>query len=366
MLRRGNTKEYLLIRSIMHFAKWSAMSCIVLCLMGTAHREQPRALTCSVEVTPADDGSGRINHVAVGTGGRLAWTDGRPGQVMVRDAHRRTRAVGRLGSGPGEFRSIASLGWWGDTLWTGDASVPRVQFFNDSGGYLDGITAVTRAAWAPRRAGHIVGFAPRRLSSDAPYAVLRQGVKQDVDSIASWTLVPAPRVRLANGGPRGSPQPFASETVVGASPDYGTFCAARPDGSAWIVECVNDAGVPLKQSRLSLAGYELTTALFDSVVTIFSQGRDRAEVRRQLIRPRTLPAINDIKVANNGDVWLQRTHPIERMGTWQRVTRSGLEAREISTAPLTRLLLVTADSVWGVRSDADGLETLMRCAVPTR
>jgi hypothetical protein len=350
----------------MHFAKWSAITIAALGLMGASHRQPPRKLTCSVEVTPSDEGSGRIQHVAVGPSGRLAWTDGRPGQIMVRDGRRRVRAAGRSGAGPGEFRTIASLGWSGDTLWAGDGSVPRVQFFNDTGGFLDGVTAVTRAAWAPRPGGHIVGFAPRRLASDLPFAVLRQSAKQEIDSIATWAMVPAPRVRLANGGPRGSPQPFEAETVVGASPDYGTFCGARPDGSAWRLECVNDAGVSIKQVRLSLTGRELTTVLFDSLVTIFSQGRDRADVRRQLTRPRTLPAINDIKVADNGDVWLQRTHSHERMGTWQRVTRSGLEAQEISIAPLTRVLLVTADTAWGVRSDADGLETLMRCALPAR
>lgn len=352
--------------SIMRLRNWLAIACAGLGLMGASHSQQPRTLTCSVEVTPSVEGSGRINHVAVGSSGRLAWTDGRPGQIMVRDGRRRVRAVGRSGAGPGEFRTIASLGWSGDTLWAGDGSVPRVQFFNDTGGFLDGITAVSRAAWAPRPGGHLVGFAPRRLASDLPFAVLRQSAKQEVDSIATWAMVPAPRVRLANGGPRGSPQPFEAETVVGASPDYGTFCGARPDGSTWRLECVNDTGVLIKQVRLSLAGRDLSTALFDSMVTMFSQSRDRADVRRQLTRPRTLPAINDIKVADNGDVWLQRTHSIERMGVWQRVTRSGLEAQEISIAPLTRVLLVTEDAVWGVRPDPDGLETLMRCALRAR
>ncbi len=345
-------------------AKWMAFSCFGLVLTGTSASAQSRALSCAVEVAPSDSGSGRIGDVAVGPGNRLAWTDGRPGQVMVRDAKGRVRAIGRSGAGPAEFRAIASLGWWRDTLWVGDASVPRVQFFSDSGAYLYGITATTRAAWAPRPGGDLVGFAPRRLSGDAPSSVLRHS-PAGAATVALFPLVPAPRVMLPNSGPRGNPQPFAAETVVGASPDHSRFCAARPTGGTWQVDCVDDSGNQLMRTTVSPAGRALTDALFDSMVVIFSQGRDEAEVRRRLSRPALLPAINSLLVANTGEVWLQRTHRFERAAIWLPIARDGKPRQQVNAAPLTRLLLVAADSAWGVRADEDGLESLLRCAVHT-
>ena len=281
---------------------------------------------------------------------------------MVRDAKSRVRAIGRSGAGPGEFRVIASLGWWNDTLWVGDASVPRVQFFSDTGRYLHGITATTRASWGPRPGGDLVGFAPRRLSGDSPSSVLRQR-PAGVETVALWPLVPAPRVMLPNSGPRGNPQPFAAETVVGASPDHARFCAARPAGAAWQVECVDDNAKQLMQTNVSLAGRPLTDMVFDSMVAVFSQGRDESEVRRRLSRPSALPAINRMLVANSGEIWMQRTHAFERAAIWLPIGADGKPQQEVNVAPLTRLLLVQADSVWGVRADEDGLESLMRCAV---
>jgi len=339
------------------------VSISLVALLGTSSHEQPRSLRCLVAVPPSNAGSGRIGVFALGSEGRLAWTDGRPGQVMIKDARGRIRAVGRTGSGPGEFRNVATLGWWGDTLWAGDASVPRVQFFSDTGAFLRGITAMTRASWAPRRGGALVGFAPRRLSADLPLAAIRQRNDQRVDTIAQWPLVPAPRVMLENTGPRGNPQPFATEIVVGASPDHSRFCSARPSGDAWLVECLDDSSNQLMQRRVSLSGRELTDELFDSMLDRFSRGREPADVRRKLWRPRTLPAVNGMSVADNGDVWLQRSHPFERSGVWQRVTRSGIDQREVDIAPLSRVLLFTRDSVWGTRTDDDGLESLLRCAM---
>src|SRR6187402_2383632 len=75
-------------------------------------------LSCEAVVPPSDSGSGRFGAVAEGLSGRLAWSDGRPGQVLVRDARGTVRLIGRSGDGPGEFRTISAVGWRSDTLWT--------------------------------------------------------------------------------------------------------------------------------------------------------------------------------------------------------------------------------------------------------
>lgn len=59
----------------------------------------------------------------------------------------------------------------------------------------------------------------------------------------------------------------------------------------------------------------------------------------------------------------QRTHPFEQAAIWLPLQSDGKPRKEVSVAPLSRLLLVAADSVWGVRADDDGLESLLRCAV---
>jgi hypothetical protein len=171
-------------------------------------------------------------------------------------------------------------------------------------------------------------------------------------------------VQFPSSPPTGNEQPFAAQLVVGASPDHSRFCGARPDGNAWQLECIDDEARVQNRTRLSLTGHPLTDDLFDSTVVLFSRNADKSETRKKMLRPRALPAINGIMVADNGDVWLERSHRFERTAVWQRVTRTGLESREIAIAPLTRLLLVRGDSVWGAQADADGLESLLRCALP--
>lgn len=76
-------------------------------------------------------------------------------------------AFGRLGAGPGEFRSPAGLGWFGDTLWIYDASLRRTSWFGPDLKLLR-----TEPAPQPKVAGAVTPEGNLSGVQFSPYALL--------------------------------------------------------------------------------------------------------------------------------------------------------------------------------------------------
>lgn len=73
----------------------------------------------------------RVRHAVVLAGGRVAVADaGNHRVVILTPQGRAERTVGRLGSGPGDFRSVDLLSTRGDTLFAYDAMLARVSKFD--------------------------------------------------------------------------------------------------------------------------------------------------------------------------------------------------------------------------------------------
>ncbi len=327
-------------------------------------------MSCEVVVQPSDSGSGRFGDVAEGRAGRLAWTDGRPGQFLVRDAHGTTRTVGRRGAGPGEFERVSLLGWLGDTLWASDGRLPRVQLFSDTGKLHLVLTATPNVSWIPRPGGQFVGLGAIPLGHPTmpPFRVLSQRPGETRrDTIASFAQPDIEHFQLPPAGAL-NPQPFAPRTVVASSPDGSRFCGALPDQSTTSIRCFDDRGRTLVSTSLRLSPRQVTDAVYDSMITLFSRGRGRTVdgMRALINRPRQLPPVMAILVDLGGATWLRRSHDYDPVAHWTRLRPDGSVRDDLVIPKRYRIIRPDGDTFWAAQADSDGLETLYRCRMQTR
>jgi hypothetical protein len=327
-----------------------------------SQNQEPR---CTLLLQPSDSGSGRFGSIAPGPGGRLAWTDGRPGQFLLRDANGKVRVVGRDGAGPGEFRYIGSMNWVGDTLWVSDFRLPRVQFFNDTGKLIRVSTAILPATWGAAEGARLVGFANQAVASDLPWVVLSHRIgSTSLDTIGSFPMVPAARFPLP---PTMTPnkQPLLPETVVGFSPNFRRFCGAMPVEDRLRVQCVDNQGNVILNHTLSLSPRALTDSIYASAVSAFVRLPERSEsaVREMIRRPRALPLALSLMVDNEGVIWLGRSHRSEKTLRWVRLGQQGSVKDSVALQGQFRIMRVAGDTAWATAADQDGLQSLYRCVM---
>jgi hypothetical protein len=325
-----------------------------------------RSLVCRVEVAPSDTGSGRLGLLAVGSRGRLAWTEARTPGVFVRDASGKVRSLGRPGGGPGEIQRFGGLGWIADTLWVGDNGASRVQFFTDTGEYRGGVRLRPRVSWAPRPGGRFVGLEHLALSPPTnPFVVAAWTPGAD----RSDTLVVFPRpteIVLIGAADTPNPHPLLPATAVAVNPSHTRFCGAVPvDASTSELRCVDDEGRTRLEVRLTLPPRALTDVVYDSVVRSISRqtGRPEALIRDRVTRPRSLPQVLSLMVTDDGDMWVARSHRYEPIASWTRLRADGTVRDQVQLPTKHRLLAIRGDSAWIALPDADDLESIARCQV---
>jgi hypothetical protein len=304
--------------------------------------------------------------VAEGRDGRLAWTDGRPGQFLLRDTRGTVRVVGRRGAGPGEFNSVGQLGWLGDTLWVSDGRLPRVTFFSDTGRLIRVETAMPTVSWIPRPDGRLVGIVWAQLGVPfAPWIVTSQRAGDlDRDTLKVFRNPPVEMYALPPANAM-NPQPFAFRAIANWAPDGSRFCNASPDGTDTRLECVDDRGRTLLETTLKLNQRPLTDAVYDSMITVLSRapGRTRESMRDLIRRPRNLPPVMNLMIANSGEAWLRRSHSYEPASRWTRVHPNGSIRDDVEIPQRYRVIRADADGLWAAVADNDGLETLHRCRI---
>ena len=132
----------------------------------------------------------RIYQVLIGPDERLYVLQRRERMIRVFDREGGlVTTIGRQGEGPGEFGSLESMAFLGDSLQTSDRSVGRVSFFSADGVFLSSIP------WATRRVSGLSGQGSLQMS--APQFVLPDG-----------------RGLILPGSLRGVPVPEAEEATI--------------------------------------------------------------------------------------------------------------------------------------------------------
>lgn len=94
-------------------------------------------VTAAVLGEPRPDEFGRVTAVVAGADGAVYVADEQGPDIRVFAADgEHLRTIGRRGGGPGEFESLASIGWVGDTLVTQDARNGRVGLLQATGEWV--------------------------------------------------------------------------------------------------------------------------------------------------------------------------------------------------------------------------------------
>ena len=327
-----------------------------------------------------------IGVVAVGDDGRIVVPQRE--RVVILDANGAfLRAIGRRGTGPGEFRQITQVGWLGDTLWLYDSPLKRITRIARSGDVLS-VSALPDTA----RAGENVGFmgllrGDRRLDKvaqregDTVRAILR-ATAGGAGTVIATELASRNRMVLQIGQRRFFvPQPFGDQALVVASRDgEGIAVIERrvddQDTSAAVtVRRIAPNGELLLESRYALPKVTLSDRMVDSAVRALSAvyeqilhgyrevpavGTVADLLRRNIYVPRALPPVYNALAGEKGVLLLQTDREANR---WLWLARNGDYLGYFDLPPKVRLLTATEDQVWGAASGEDNVPLLLRFRV---
>ncbi len=298
---------------------------------------------------------------------------------------RRTHTAGRSGRGPGDFLDLAEVVTTrGDTLVVFDPINRQVavvladgtihQAFSivppdDGGGaptrlaaFPDGrlwvgFSDVTRMQPNPAPAyftqrlylysvtGEVLPVPPTRLPESEHFV---QQVPMRYGNVAYWDLAFGRRMIL-----RGSPS--------------GLFTG---DGSDWSIQRRSPGGQILETHRLPLAVSPVTESDRRAfrAATLDGASASRRELMEGLARempfPRTKPAYRRFEVDGEGRVWIEPSGELFGKGVWLVLNPRLARASLVRLATDFRPLAFSRDHVFGVRRDADQVESVLVFRLP--
>lgn len=298
--------------------------------------------------------------------------------------------IGRLGSGPGEFRGLTAIGFLGDTLWTIDSELRRLSMFDPRG------TLLSSRAYTPIPPtfgqGAPAFFAyPLMLLADGTMLGTGGSTARDV---ASGAAAVRPHLRLtANADTRDtiawSPQgrgtlalrsssvemflgqPFSDETLYayGTSParvilvdraasergDSATIriTAIDVDGDTAFARDVWYTPLPLPRDTIAQARERILKA-YGRAYGITEGTLDAA-----LITPAFRTPVSAVVAGTDGSVWLRREEAADSTD-YLVLDRTGTVSARWRTDTRTRVLWANVALVWGVTLDEDDVPTVVR------
>lgn len=341
-----------------------------------------------------------IGEAALGPRGLVAVTQPRDANVLLFDLARPDRPVatlGRRGDGPGEFRTPGHLGWRGDTLWVSDRGRARIEFYVAPRWSVSSMSVMPPTlrgrSWrfvAP--VGYLGAstllYLPSRFPGQAPFAPTAMPVLLTrpnglvIDTIAilhaqdDLFCVTGDR----SGGAAGScsEQPIVSrnfvrigragESVLLAlqSGDPGT--AVRPE-----VRVVRHDGTQVYRTPLELGSRRVSNREWDSIVTVWSKSFAQdvwttPALARQglsvvLRRPESYPAVDQALLGPDGVAWIGASAGRSGRRRWQLIGPAGTALGSIMLDANLRLLDASATEAMAVRTDRDGVPTLVRIEI---
>ena len=311
-------------------------------------------------------------------------------------------SVGRAGEGPGEFVVPYSMGFFGDSLWVWDVLRSSASYFDLAGEFLGSASAMVGSGGPdglplrpvrPYRDGGFLGMALPFSEQVATGQLTRTPfVLMDSEGNTQshiWMHPHEPRDVLALPGMDGtggsySTQPFLDD-VLATDIDHGVLAVERRawtgDGEAVVtVTGIGLTGDTLFTNRVSYTPTPLPTARVDSVVRATAErmhpsmsrrrpgltiGALEEDIRKAIYAPAYLPAVAELAVARNGNIWLRRFDPVEsetgeQMNEWWVLDPAGVPLARAHTPAGLRVMLIGDEAVWGVESDELDVDYIVR------
>jgi hypothetical protein len=318
-----------------------------------------------------DYGFAFVAGIAVDSAGTMAVADPTMKSVRLYDADGRfLRQVGHDGSGPGEYRSPASLAYLPDgRLLVRDAGNRRVIVYARDGAPLDAfpLGSGLSARWSlvVDTGGRINALVIGRTGSGWPHMGYR---RMDGAGVVLDTLFePRRGDEVRNPAPY---EPTASWSLhptggyVGGLNDRYALHLLRPDGRVLRIERTDVAALPVSDAERAALEEERQDAL------LRSRERHLAQPFRPI--PDVKPAFHYVRAADDGRIWvlthqpsLERpadptdTRPIsERPSRWYEPTAydvfeaDGTFLARVPFPPRALPHVMQGEHVWGVTRDS--------------
>ena len=311
-------------------------------------------------------------------------------------------SIGRRGEGPGEFAAAYNMGFFGDSLWVWDVVRTRASYFDPAGEFLGAVSPRVDIGEPdgsplrpvrPLRDGNLLGMALPFSHLIATGQLTRSPiVLMDAEGNTLshiWMQLHEPRDVLAllnEDGAGGSylTQPFLDGALY-SDIDHGVLAVERRawtgDGEPVVtVTGIGLTGDTLFASRVPYTPTPLPSARVDSVVRATAEGAHPSmsrrepglaigtledDIRRAIYAPAYLPAVAEVAVAEDGNIWLRRFDPVEsergeQMNEWWVLDPEANPLTRSLTPAGLRVMLIRDDAVWGIERDELDVEYIVR------
>ena len=354
-------------------------------LPATGEAQQGQASICSLTRELHIDG--KREDFALLQGGRLGprnllaltfMTDAQV--VLYNDMGKRVATVGRRGSGPGEFRMPVVRGWLADTLWIHDMQLARLTFATSTGSVIRDISLQSLPRMRSEPPDSLVDFlffspSGRRLdgamTGTATMVRRSPGGRATREGVIVAVSADGLTKRLATTEADARWEPalavpnlyaFASD---GSEVVHLRVTDLREAGEQLLVTRVQaPTGDTIFSARLPYRGVPLSKRMLDSILAR-GVGVDRLHVVPSNRIPSVLAPVANVYAEPNGATWLSLRQSEVRLGVLA-LNRKGAPFAQFELPPRSRLLAATAENVWLVQEDVDGIQSVDRYKLTCR
>lgn len=296
--------------------------------------------------------------------------------------------VGRSGAGPGEFRTLARLGWRGDTLWASDQSLSQLTLISPDRKFLRSVPLVRTVTDKDPKSEPVQVAGALALYSDGTQ-LLAAFLPRARPSWARPVLDAGSRNVLPRVSPEGvvkylsgwSPEdPCGFDLSALNSNCARPLAAVSPDGDRIVFVTMATVGADSGQYRVTVLGAQgdtifvrrfpflaraIPARLTDSLRAVDAT-RPRPTLppgtEARLGTPKIFPPIQRVVLGRDGTVLLSYTTD----GASAQHLLLGTTGQPVGTVSLptnVKVLAISRTELWGTAVDENGLESIVRYRV---
>lgn len=285
------------------------------------------------------------------------------------------RAVGRSGSGPGEFSLVSTIGTKQDTLFAIDSHQQHLVLFSGTGEHIrtenlapmmsSAVEGMPLEPIGLARNGMFFAQRPASLAQIAYGAVESTPVVQLTrEGRLLRTLIqhrPVPRVETFSIGNRIGIAliPFSRNSLVSIASDGSSLLhldmpvPAAETGRFWLTR-MGLSGDTLYRRSYNYSPQPISTAVLDSIhgaLTIVAEA---------ITLPRLMPPITDIHLNPDGSVWMKRGPRRIDLDDWLVLDSVGSIRASLQIPSNIRIVLADETRAWGAVTSELGVPYVVR------
>lgn len=361
----------------------------LLLVPASAAAQRDRTAVPELTLSAAEHDFSVISRVVVSARGIIAVPQPQDHRILFFDGRGALLgAFGREGEGPGEFRTMVPLGWFGDTLVVRDNRTARLTHVR-ADRELVRTRPIVRELRPPAGEGTVeplaaTVYAPAPMARDAQVAmVVFRGARgaeppwfpevpsgssvfvvQDRDGrlvrILGWSPASQCSLTLRQGSFLAIP--FCAAPTHETSPTGEYLSIIRPvaAGRVHVTTVRSSDGDTLYSRELRTSPLPIPRSVSDSVRRAQILEGMPAAMARDLKLPAHYPAVRSAVLGEDGTLWLEEWTSPPSQRRWRVVGVDGSEPGGVLLPRNVSVRAVSRDGFWALVYDADGVQDVVR------